>query len=84
MNKKKQKCYCDLKEEGMEVINKDIPEGYCCLCSRCNRPGHIRFDSSGTAIYALCDECFRMDKAMKVVKVLGFVVLVIVTAFFHK
>ncbi len=83
MKRHKKNCYCNLKEEDTNAVTSvSIPEGFCCLCSRCNQPGHIRFESAGTKIYALCDECYRMDKAMKVVKIMGFVFLVAIAAFF--
>jgi len=36
-------CYCTLWDKDPAFFEKqDIPPGYCGLCDRCGKPGHIR------------------------------------------
>lgn len=50
-------CYCDLwKTDAQALIDEDVPEGYCGLCSICGRPGHIRhYPGSSPYTGSWCD-----------------------------
>jgi hypothetical protein len=55
-------CYCDLWTKSPEVLRKQgIPEGYCGICERCGRPGHLRhFPGPVPYTGAWCDRCYKM------------------------
>jgi O-acetyl-ADP-ribose deacetylase len=55
-------CYCSLWEKSPQTLEKQgVPRGYCGICERCGKPGHLRH-APGTAPYtgAWCDRCYRM------------------------
>jgi hypothetical protein len=54
-------CYCDLWEKNPEsLIAQGIPRGYCGICIRCGKPGHLRQAPGATPVtLAWCDGCYR-------------------------
>ena len=36
-------CYCTLWDKDPEYLKREnVPDGYCGLCEKCGRPGHVR------------------------------------------
>ena len=58
-SKNKRGCYCGAFDQAYLEEN-NIPEGYCGICSCCEKPGHLRH-APGCAPYtdAWCDSCFK-------------------------
>ena len=60
--KRQRQCYCDLWKTRPEVLRQQgIPEGFCGICERCGKPGHLRH-YPGPVPYtgAWCDHCYRV------------------------
>jgi len=68
-------CYCGhLSKEFLD--GEGIPEGYCGICERCGKPGHIQhFPGAVTYTGAWCDSCFRIVAAKYWIKSLLFSLL---------
>jgi hypothetical protein len=61
------KCYCDLWESSPETLSaQGIPRGFCGLCVRCGKPGHLRHAPEGPFTDARCDDHF--DQAVAQIK----------------
>ncbi len=58
----KRGCYCGLWEKNPQVLrDQGIPEGFCGLCEKCGKPGHLRHFPGPVAYSgAWCDFHYRM------------------------
>ena len=54
-------CYCSLWQEDPAFLKKQkIPAGYCGLCEKCGRPGHIRhFPGAAPYTGSWCERHYR-------------------------
>jgi hypothetical protein len=54
-------CYCGLWTTNPAYLREQgIPEGFCGICQRCNRPGHTRhFPGPVPYTGSWCDTCYR-------------------------
>lgn len=54
-------CYCGLWKTNPACLREQgVPEGFCGICQRCNRPGHTRhFPGPVPYTGAWCDTCYR-------------------------
>ena len=59
----KRGCYCDLWDKNpTSLIEQGVPLGYCGICTRCGKPGHLRQAPGATPVtLAWCDSCFRRE-----------------------
>lgn len=59
-------CYCTLWNKDPEYLkNKNVPEGYCGLCEKCGRPGHIRHFPGGVPYTGTwCERHYRRAMIM--------------------
>ncbi len=55
-------CYCSLWHSKPALLeSQGVPRGYCGLCIRCGRPGHLRHAPGAIpATLAFCDTCYRV------------------------
>jgi hypothetical protein len=90
----KRNCYCHLWKKDPEVLKKQgIPEGYCGICERCGKFGHMSH-YPGPVPYtgAWCDRCyrivgwtwpFRIPLLWPVIILLGWVAYKLIRHFLH-
>jgi hypothetical protein len=53
-------CYCGLWQKDPEFfVQRGIPEGFCGICDRCGKPGHMRHYPGAPGTGAWCDRCYR-------------------------
>jgi len=59
------KCYCSLREKDPNYYSKQgIPDGFCALCSVCNKPGHAcHVPAALPYTGGWCDEHYELIKS---------------------
>lgn len=58
----KRNCYCSLWEKDPKHFeDRGIPRGYCGICQRCGKPGHVQhFPGAVPYTGTWCDRCVRI------------------------